>query len=132
MRPPENNAAPGASATNTPLQALLTMNDTQFFEAACGTSPRGCGGEGGAGDRERLNHGFRLVTSRLPSDSEAAVLQETLAKLTQKLASDSGQAEQMLQVGESPVPDGIPPASLAAYTVIGNLLLNLDEVLTKN
>jgi hypothetical protein len=117
--------------TNTPLQALLTMNDTQYFEAARNLAARMLR-EGGAQDGERLSYGFRLVTSRVPGNAELAVLQETLYKVNQKLALNSAQAEHMLKVGESPVPNGIPGVSLAAYSVIGNLLLNLDEVLTKN
>jgi hypothetical protein len=117
--------------TNTPLQALLTMNDTQFFEAARHLATRMLK-EGGAQDRDHLNYGFRLATSRVPAEAELAVLQETLDKLSQKFAANPVQAEQMLKVGESPVPDDVPAVKLAAYTVMGNLLLNLDEALTKD
>src|SRR6185369_16641425 len=64
--------------TNTPLQALLTMNDPQFFEAARQLGYRMLH-EGGSDDTDRLRYGFRLVTARPPNGNENAILNETLA-----------------------------------------------------
>ncbi|HTL57280.1 MAG TPA: PSD1 and planctomycete cytochrome C domain-containing protein [Candidatus Limnocylindrales bacterium] len=117
--------------TDTPLQALLTMNAPEYFEAArhlgyrmlreCGTS-----------DADRLRNGFRLVTARTPSEKEASILVDTLAAERARYANDEEGAKKALSVGESPLPDDVPAPELAAYTMVANLLLNLDEAITKN
>ena len=117
--------------TNTPLQALVTMNDPQFFEAARQLGYRMLH-EGGAEDAGRLRYGFRLATARLPSAKETAILTESLAAQRARYGADAAAAKQVIAVGESPVPADVAPADLAAYTMVANLLLNLDEVLTKN
>jgi hypothetical protein len=117
--------------TNTPLQALLTMNDPQYFEAARHLGWRMLR-EGGASDADRLRYGFRLVTARAPRDSELAVLGENLATQRARYLADEAAAKSAIAVGDSPVPADAPPAELAAYTMVANLLLNLDETLTKN
>jgi len=117
--------------TNTPLQALVTMNDPQFFEAARQLGYRMMH-EGGAEDAARLRYGFRLATARFPSAREAAVLGQSLAAQRAHYATDAESAKKLISVGETPVPGDVPPVDLAAYTMVANLLLNLDEVLTKN
>jgi hypothetical protein len=117
--------------TDTPLQALLMMNDTQYFEAARQLGYR-MWHEGGADDASRLAYGFKLAAARPPAARESAVLLETLAAQRARFGADAQAARKLVAVGESPVPTDLPPAELAAYTVIGNLLLNLDEVVTKN
>jgi hypothetical protein len=117
--------------TDTPLQALLMMNDAQYFEAARQLGYR-MWREGGRDDATRLAYGFKLATARLPAPRESAVLMETLAAQRARYGADAQAAKKLVAVGESPVPTDLPPAELAAYTVVGNLLLNLDEVVTKN
>jgi hypothetical protein len=117
--------------TNTPLQALLTMNATQYFEAARHLGYRMIR-EGGKDDADRLRYGFRLVTARTPTTSESAVLTETLNKQRQLFDSTPEAAKKTVSVGDSPVPSDIAVPELAAYTMMANLLLNLDEVVTKN
>lgn len=117
--------------TNTPLQALLTLNDPQFFEAARHLGHRMLR-EGGATDADRLGFGFRLVSARPPTDSEKSILSETLQAARNRYANDTDGAIQLLSVGDSPRQTDVPAPELAAFTLIGNLLLNLDEVLTKN
>jgi hypothetical protein len=117
--------------TNTPLQALLTMNDVQYFEAARQLGYRMLR-EGGSNDADRLKLGFRIVTSRWPTASEADVLADNLAAQRARYAADAAAAEKVISVGESPVPEGVSAPELAAYTMVANVLLNLDEVLTKN
>jgi hypothetical protein len=117
--------------TNTPLQALLTMNDVQFFEASRQLGYRMLR-QGGASDADRLRFGFRLVTSRNPQPAEDEVLADALAAQRSHYAADAEAAKKAISVGDSPVPSDVAPVELAAYTMIANLLLNLDEVITKN
>ena len=117
--------------TNTPLQALLTMNDVQYFEAARQLGYRMLH-EGGTEDADRLKLGFRLVTSRWPTPAEASVLAANLAAQRARYAPDAEAAKQVVSAGDSAVPEGVSAPELAAYTMVANVLLNLDEVLTKN
>ena len=117
--------------TNTPLQALITMNDIQFFEAARQLGYRMLH-EAGPKDEDRLRYGFRLVTARTPTPTESSVLTESLAAQRSRYTADAEAATKTISVGESPAPASVAPAELAAYTMVANLLLNLDEVVTKN
>jgi hypothetical protein len=117
--------------TNTPLQALLTMNDTQYFEAARQFGYRMVR-EGGVDDMARLLYGFRLATARQPSKTERDVLLDALTTERSHFEANPESAKKVIAVGESPVPSDVTPVQLAAYTMVANLLLNLDEVITKN
>jgi hypothetical protein len=117
--------------TNTPLQALVTMNDPQYFEAARHLGYRMLQ-EGGKEDMDRLRFGFQLVTARQPTEGESKILAETLTAEKSHYASNTDAAQKALSVGESPVPKDVPAPELAAYTMVANLLLNLDESVTKN
>jgi len=117
--------------TDTPLQALVTMNDPQYFEAARNFGYR-MWREGHGDQPESLRFGFRLATARPPTAAESAILQETLAAELSRYEADDKAAKQTISVGESPVPSDVAPAELAAYTMVASLLLNLDEVVTKN
>ncbi len=115
--------------TNTPLQSLVLMNDEQYVEASRHLAQRMLAGGGEAADRLRL--GFRLVAARLPSGDELEVLLRVLAAQQTEFQSDRAAAERLLSVGESPRPPEADVAELAAYTMVANLLLNLDEAITK-
>jgi hypothetical protein len=113
--------------TNTPLQALVLLNDVTYVEAARGLAARMM--------REKSAHiafGFRLATGRPPKTGEAAALQtyhdEQLAVFRAKPES----AKALLKSGESPVDAALDPCELAAWTMTASLLLNLDEVLTQH
>ena len=117
--------------TDTPLQALLMMNDVTYFEAARQLGYRMLH-EGGASDADRLRYGFRLVTARMPADNECAILAQNLDAQRAAFRANEAAAKQAIRVGESPVPGDVPPAELAAYTMVANLLLNLDGVVTRD
>ena len=117
--------------TNTPLQALLLMNDPQYFEAARALGYRMLH-SGGKTDAARLRYGFRLVTARSASDGECEVLALNLEAQRVRFTADVESAKKAIAVGESPVPTDVAPAELAAYTMLANLLLNLDEAVTRN
>ncbi|MBA4148256.1 MAG: DUF1553 domain-containing protein [Verrucomicrobia bacterium] len=115
--------------TNTPLQALVTMNDPQFVEASRHLGARMI--QQSNDMEQRLNFGFRLVTARQPSKTERTILKQTLQKHLAKYQSDSDSAEKLVAVGDSPVNKEIAAPELAAYTMIASLLLNLDETVNK-
>ncbi|MDB6175785.1 MAG: hypothetical protein JWL59_5096 [Chthoniobacteraceae bacterium] len=117
--------------SDTPLQALLLMNDVQHFEAARALGQRMLL-EGGTTANERISYGFRLATTRRPAESEQTVLKETFEKELEHFAANLPAAQQAVTFGESkPKPD-LNPAELAAYTMVANVLLNMDETLTEN
>jgi hypothetical protein len=116
--------------TDTPLQALVTMNDIQFVEAARHFAERLI--EHGSTPAERLDFGFRAVTSRHPSKGEMTSLRSALTKFLKKYDANPDAASKLISVGESPVDKTVQPSELAAYTMAASLLLNLDETLNKN
>ncbi|MCW5553837.1 MAG: PSD1 domain-containing protein [Verrucomicrobiae bacterium] len=115
---------------NTPLQALVTMNDPAYVEAARHLSARML--QYDRNPEERLEYGFRLVTARRPSAGEKAVLKSALRKFVSKYAQEPEAAKQLIAVGDSPVHEQFASSELAAYTMVASLLLNLDETLNKN
>ncbi|HEV2209692.1 MAG TPA: PSD1 and planctomycete cytochrome C domain-containing protein [Verrucomicrobiae bacterium] len=117
--------------TDTPLQALVMMNDPQFFEAARHLGYRMLH-EGGADDAARLRYGFRLATDRNITATELAILTESLNAQRERYNGDEAAAKKVISVGESPVPADVAAPELAAYTMVANLLLNMDEVVTRN
>lgn len=118
------------SRTNTPLQALVLMNDEQFIECARALGQRIIT-QGGSDDLARLKFGFRLVTSRWPTERELGILSETLGKQRDHFASNGDAAGKLITTGESKPDPSIPAEELATWTMMGSLLLNLDEAITK-
>lgn len=116
--------------TNTPLQALVTLNDPVYVEAAQGLARRVLS-EGGNDDEERATYAFRTCVSRPPTSSELAVLVESVRQARERLAQQPDEAAKLATDPLGPLPDGVDPVEAAAWTVIGNVLLNLDEVLAR-
>jgi mono/diheme cytochrome c family protein len=116
--------------TNTPLHALATLNDITYVEAARAMAERVLL-TGDATDAARLEHAFRLVTARKPSAMEKQVLTASLARLRAQYSGDKDAALKLLSVGESKRNETLDPAGHAAWTGLCSLLLNLDEVVTK-
>ncbi len=116
--------------TNTPLQALVVMNDPTYVEAARGIAERVLR-EAPADPHARLTYTFRLLLAREPSPSELSILSDNLQHFLQRFTADDGAARQLTSVGESPPTEQFRRADLAAFTALANLLLNLDETLTK-
>jgi mono/diheme cytochrome c family protein len=115
--------------TNTPLQALVTMNDPVYVEAAQALARRMV--EGGADARSRAEHGFRRCLSRAPRAAEVDRLVALFEQAKKKYAADAAAAKEMATNPLGPAPAGMDVADLAAWTVVGNVLLNLDEVFMK-
>jgi hypothetical protein len=119
------------SRTNTPLQALVLMNDPTFVEAARKLAERAMT-EGGKEDSQRIGFAFRLATGRLPRSEELAVLQNVLDQERENYLHDTDSANKLLAVGESPINKTLDPAQHAAWTMLCSAILNLDETISKN
>ncbi len=116
--------------TNTPLHALVTLNDVTYVEAARALGERMLK-EGGSDDAARLAYGFRLCTARRPSMAEAQLLASSLARFRAEYQADPSAAAKLIAAGESKPDAALPAPELAAQTSLALLLLNLDETLTK-
>ncbi len=116
--------------TNTPLQALVTMNDPVYVEAAQALARRMVK-EGGATPEARAAYGFRLCLTRPPQLAETKRLVDLFEKARADFAKNPKEAQQMATEPLGPLPPGMDVVDLAAWTVVGNVLLNLDEMFAK-
>lgn len=125
------------SRSNTPLQALVTLNDPVYVEAAQALARRMVAG--GSDFEARLAHGFERVLARGPSAAEAAELGALFREVRAVFAEHPERAAAMAGlaagagagVGAASAADPEGAADLAAWTTVGNVLLNLDETLMK-
>ena len=117
--------------SNTPLQALQLMNDVQQFEAARALAERMLT-QAGPTPLERVTFACRVVMCRPSAEQESAILLEALKKFTDKYQHDPAAAKLAIHHGESTPKATLPEAELAAYTLLANLILNLDETLNRN
>jgi hypothetical protein len=126
--------------SNTPLAALVLLNDPTFVEAARVLGQRTLA-EGGRTDpseatksnidAQRVAFAFRQVLSRRPDDVEAKALLTLLEKGRAVYRADPGAAQGVIKVGLAPLPKDAEPAELAAWTAVGRALLNLSETITR-
>jgi hypothetical protein len=117
------------SRSNTPLQALSLLNEVTYIEAARKLAEATLRQPGDL-DR-RLAWAFRRVTSREVQADEAKVLRAGLEKRLAAFRADLPSAQKLLAAGRSPAPTDLDAAELAAWTVTANILLNLDETITR-
>ena len=115
--------------TNTPLQALVTLNDPVYIEAAQSLA-RKMHASGGTLDG-KVRHGFRRCLSRPPADDEVARLVQLYHRAWKHFADNAAAAKQFATMPLGAVPEGADVVDLAALTLVGNVLLNMDEVLMK-
>ncbi|MBL9134288.1 MAG: PSD1 domain-containing protein [Verrucomicrobiales bacterium] len=115
--------------TNTPLQALVLLNDPTYLEASRKLAERLMARPGT--DAERVAWAFRLATSRTPGAEEQAVLLRVLAQQKDYYRRHRDAAAALLRIGEAPRADSFADADLAAWTLLSSTLLNLDETVTK-
>jgi len=116
--------------TNTPLQALVTLNDPVYVEAAQALARRVLR-EGGDSVETRVAHAFRLVLTRPPTDRERYRLTALFEKVRAMYEKDAAKAAAMATKPIGPAPKEMNVVDLAAWTVVSNVLLNLDETLAK-
>ncbi|MCH2100311.1 MAG: PSD1 and planctomycete cytochrome C domain-containing protein [Planctomycetes bacterium] len=125
--------------TNTPLQALVLWNDEQFVESARLLSQRILAEEPPANMGELLNDAtdwriarmFRRCTSRMPETAELVRLREVLEAFQERYTNAIEDARKLISVGEAMLPAEYDPAELAAWTMLGNALLALDETISR-
>jgi hypothetical protein len=118
------------SRTNTPLQALVAMNDPTFVEAARVLAARVLE-DGGSQPEQPLELAFRRILSRAPTAAERRTLLDALEHFRHQFQAEPERAQQLLDVGEWSEPAGPEAADIAAMTAIISLILNLDETLTR-
>jgi hypothetical protein len=114
---------------NSPLQALLLMNEQLFVESSRALAERTMREPGDAD--AHLQQMFRRVTARVPDELELGVLRTALEEQRTRFRADAKAAQQLIHVGESQPDAALDPGELAAWTMIGNLVLNLDEVINR-
>jgi hypothetical protein len=125
-------------STNTPLQALVTLNDPAFVEAAQAMARRTLrenqvaeGEDDGSLSRRQVRWAFRVATSRAANDSEVEALHSLLENARLHFAGREAEAVQLATEPIGEIPAGWDVSELAAWTAVCNVLLNLDEVLMK-
>jgi hypothetical protein len=118
------------SRTNTPLQALILMNDPTYVEASRKLAER-LVREAKTTD-ERITLAFRLTTARTPNEREMTVLRGVFDKQLQRYRADAPAAAKLLTVGQAPRDERLDAAEVAAWTIVANVVLNLDETVTKS
>ncbi len=116
--------------TNTPLQALATLNDKVFVEASAALARRMMT-EAKGGEKERLTYAFRLCVARPPTEKEIEIVLRLYRDNLEKYRKDPAAAQAMAKGGMGETPKNLDAAELAAWTVVANVLLNLDETITK-
>jgi hypothetical protein len=116
--------------TNTPMQALLLMNDPQYVEAARGLAVRALRAR--QTTTERAAYMYRLCTARQANAATIGELSRLFEEQLEAYRSDEAAAKQFIESAGPPVDEHVDAAELAAWTVVANLVLNLDEVINTN
>lgn len=116
--------------TNTPLQALVTLNDPQYIEAARQLAQRTLQ-EASPSFPQRLSFVAERLLAREFTPEEASVIERSLAELSEFYAAHGDETDELLAVGETKVDPAAPRTELAAWTMVVNQLMNLDETLNK-
>ncbi len=116
--------------TNTPLQALILLNDPTYVEAARNLAQRTLRDGGRSTDR-RLSFAFRSAVARPPSAAEQRILLDIHQDALARFRASKEAARKLLAVGDSPRDPGLDESELAAWTVVASTILNLDETITR-
>lgn len=115
--------------TNTPLHALITLNDVTYVEAARVLAERVL--KNMDSDKSRLEYLFKLATSRIPGKEEIHILENRLDQLRSQYSKSREEVQQLLSIGEYQVATNLDQTDHAAFTVLASLVLNLDETITR-
>ena len=119
------------SVTNTPLQALVLMNDPTYVEAARKFAERIII-EAPASIQSKIDYVYRWALSRPARPKEVRLLTDLYSRQLAAYRADTKSAEKLLAVGDSPRMAKLDVAELAAWTTVATTILNLDETITKN
>ncbi len=120
--------------TDTPLQALVTLNDVQWVEAARALAERVMQQGGKQPDRQpdqRIRLMSQILLAHDPSTHTATILKDSLAQMQKHYSADPKAAKMLVEVGEKKHDSSIPEPELAAWTMVASEMLNLDETLNK-
>jgi hypothetical protein len=120
------------SRTTTPLQSLVLMNDPAYVEAARALGQRIMTRCKDKSLRDQITYAFRLTLARKPNDQELTILEHLYTDELTHFTQDKDAATALLKIGESEKPKDLDDSTLAAWTAIANVLLNLDETITKS
>ena len=129
--PSREECAARRPRSNTPLQALVLLNDPEYVEAARALAALVIG-KAGADPAARARLLLERAVGRRPSDGEAAVLVELAAAERARFAAAADAARALLAVGKAPLPADVDPVELAAWTSAARAVLNLQETTTRN
>jgi hypothetical protein len=128
--PDREKCAARRTVTNTPLQALVLMNDPTYIEAARVLAEKMIR-EGGTDPAKRIRYAFRLATARDPNAKELQVLRELERTDLAEYRRNKDAARKLVGVGEAKVDSKVDPGELAAWTTVASTILNLDETITR-
>lgn len=116
--------------TNTPMQALSILNDPTFVEAARHLAQRMIQ-EGGTRAADRIRYGYKLALAHEPDDARQQILLGGLSDYQSHFSTRHEDAQALIGVGDSKADPSVPDTELAAYTVLASVMLNLDEIITR-
>lgn len=117
--------------SNTPLQALQLMNDIQYVEAARALAEKILS-DAAIKPEDRIAAAFKLALSRKPSETELQQIVLAFSQFQAKFQANADDARKLIEVGEKPYDPTLAPSELASYTLLANLILNLDESVNRN
>ncbi len=129
--PSREQTCTGRERSDTPMQALQLMNDVQHVEAARALAERVMT-SGGTTPEERIAYTYRSILSRKPTPEEAAIVHTAYQHHLATYQKTPEEAAKFIRQGESKPKPGLPEPELAAWTLVANLLLNLDETINYN
>ncbi|MDX1680312.1 MAG: PSD1 and planctomycete cytochrome C domain-containing protein [Akkermansiaceae bacterium] len=129
--PARDECAADRLQANIPQQALTLLNDPVYVEASRGFATRVLMENPDASAEERIERMFRILLARSPDDTEQARFLDFQQRAAEGFRQGDDDAEAFLKVGIAPVPEGIDPIELAAWTQTTRLLLNLHETITR-
>jgi hypothetical protein len=118
------------AVTNTPLQALVLLNDPTFIEAARVLAEKMIR-DGGSDPSKRIRYAFRLATAREPDTRELQLLRDLARAETAAYRGDKAGARKLVRVGEAKTASKVDDSELAAWTTVASTILNLDETITR-
>ena len=118
------------TVSNTPLQALVLLNDPTYIEGARVFGERIIK-EGGSSTSDRLGWAFRRALSRKPTAEELPILMGLYKKHLNEFTADRESAQQLISTGQWPIPDDLDASELAAWTSVARVVLNLHETITR-
>jgi hypothetical protein len=128
--PAREECTANRSPSNTPLQALVLLNDPTYVEAARVLAAKALR-EGGASEPARLQWMFARAVARPAAEAEVGLLAGLLDRQRRRYADDLAAARGLVSTGASPVPADLPPAEFAAWTTVARAVLNLHETITR-